>query len=258
MRTKRGRPQTSGRYSSRKILIGIVRRMRDRDVSMAAIAAHCEVSLPTVVRILKAPKREHWTNAEIAILRRWYPHEYTREVVARLPGRSVGQVYAKANGLGLRKTPELIARQLSDEAKRLPIAGAAHRFQKGLVPPNKGLRRPGWHAGRMRETQFKKGQWPVNKDPGFFVLGALRVNSDGYIDIRMDFPRKKTATRPGSNGWRTLHSVLWEDAHGPIPPGHIVVFKPGVDRLDVELANLECITLAENMRRNTITTCRRR
>lgn len=96
----------------------------------------------------------------------------------------------------------------------------------------------------MRETQFKKGQWPLNKDPDFYVIGALRVNSDGYIDMRISFA-------PGACGWRGLHRILWQDAHGPIPRGHCLVFKDR-DKLNVELENLELITFAENMRRNTI------
>jgi hypothetical protein len=47
---------------------------------------------------------------------------------------------------------------------------------------------------------------------------------------------------------------VWEAAHGPVPPGHAVVFRPG--RRSSELARitvdgLELITRAELMRRNT-------
>ena len=123
-------------------------------------------------------------------------------------------------------------------------AGRRYRYPKGHVPNNKGLRRPGWFSGRMRETQFKKGQFPFNRDPAFYVLGALRVNADGYIDMRVSF-------EPGAKGWRALHRILWEEAHGPVPPGHIVSFKDG-DRLNVELGNLKLLSLADNMRRNTM------
>jgi hypothetical protein len=44
---------------------------------------------------------------------------------------------------------------------------------------------------------------------------------------------------------------LWVDRHGPVPPGHIVLFKDR-DRLNVELRNLKLLSRADNMRRNTV------
>jgi hypothetical protein len=122
--------------------------------------------------------------------------------------------------------------------------GMAHRYPKGHVPANKGLRRPGWHAGRMRETQFKKGQFPINKDPEFYVIGALRVNSDGYIDMRVSFER-------GAMGWKALHRILWEDEHGPIPRSHCLRFRDG-DKLNVCLENLVLLSRGENALLNSI------
>ena len=112
------------------------------------------------------------------------------------------------------------------------------------MPATKGMRRPGFAAGRMRETQFKKGRRTHNADPDFYVLGALRVNTDGYIDMRTSF-------QPGALGWTALHRVLWEDAHGPIPKGFCLRFKDG-DPLNVELSNLKLISRADNMLKNTI------
>ena len=46
---------------------------------------------------------------------------------------------------------------------------------------------------------------------------------------------------------------MWEAAHGPIPDGFIVVFKPGLKTAvceEITLDRLECITRAENARRN--------
>lgn len=184
-----------------------------------------------------------WTPREIAILRKMYPDAYGKDIARRL-GTSVCRVYSKAASLGLSKSAAFYARQHVNEAARLRQHGCAHRFQKGLVPANKGMRRPGFAPGRMAETQFKKGHFPFNRDPDFHVIGALRVNADGYIDMRVSF-------EPGSRGWRGLHLILWEDVHGPIPAGHCLIFKDG-DALNVELENLELITRAENMRRNSI------
>jgi hypothetical protein len=185
-----------------------------------------------------------WIRREDRALRTLYPHIKTEDVVLIL-GRSLSSIYGRASTLGLSKSPEFNSSALSGRlAPGRAERGAAYRFPKGHVPANKGLRRPGWAPGRMRETQFKKGQWPANRDPHFYVLGALRVNSYGYIDMRVSF-------EPGAAGWRGLHIILWEDAYGPIPPGHRMRFLDG-DSLNVELTNLEMETFAAGMRRNSV------
>lgn len=194
-------------------------------------------------RLRNKQRRHAWTKDQLALLRRQYPCCYTQKIAKALH-LELDQVYRKAHQLGLRKSAAFRRMRLADEGRRLRRVGAAHRFQKGIVPANKGLRRPGWYSGRMRETQFKKGQFPVNKDPDFYVLGALRINTDGYIDMRVSFEH-------GAKGWRGLHLILWEDAHGPMPKGHCLRFRDG-DRLNVCLENLMCIRRGENMLRNSI------
>lgn len=185
-----------------------------------------------------------WTPAQLELLKRLYPDRATK-AVAKACRHPVASVYHMAAALGLKKSASFHAdAKKSGRFNKLTKSGIPHRFPPGHAPANKGLRRPGWSVGRMRETQFKKGQFPPNKDPDFYVLGALRVNADGYIDMRVSFA-------PGACGWRALHRILWEDAHGPIPRGHIVTFK-NRDKLDVELDNLELITLADNFRRNSV------
>lgn len=185
--------------------------------------------------------RHAWTQADKALLRRLYPHKPTLAIAQRLQ-LPVGRVYAKAANMRLRKSAAFLA---SPAAHRLDgIIGRATRFQKGHVPANKGLRRPGWAPGRMAETQFKKGQLPANSDPDFHVLGALRVNTDGYIDMRVSFDI-------GAMGWKALHRILWEDEHGPVPKGYLLTFRDR-DKLNVCLENLELISLADNCRRNSI------
>ena len=48
-----------------------------------------------------------------------------------------------------------------------------------------------------------------------------------------------------------MHRLLWEQANGLIPPGHVVVFMDG-DRTHIAHDNLELITRGELARRNTI------
>ena len=48
-----------------------------------------------------------------------------------------------------------------------------------------------------------------------------------------------------------MHLLVWRAAHGPAPAGHAVIFRDG-DKRNVALSNLECVSRAENMRRNSI------
>lgn len=90
-------------------------------------------------------------------------------------------------------------------------------------------------------TMFKKGQKSHNKKP------------IGYISRRLD---KRTGLeyswiKVGENTWQLYHRVLWEEAHGPIPRGHMVVFRDGNNR-NLTIENLELITMAENAKRNSL------
>lgn len=196
-------------------------------------------------RFMASPDaRKVWTPAEKDLLTKLYPDRPTKEICEKLK-RNPSAVFGMAAKLGLEKS-ELFRRneRLSGRFNKLTTSGVPFRFQKGHAPANKGLRRPGWAPGRMAETQFKKGGFPVNRDPDFYVIGALRINTDGYIDMRISFDK-------GSLGWRGLHLILWEDAHGPIQKSHCLRFKDG-DKLNVGLDNLVLITRADNCRRNSI------
>jgi hypothetical protein len=53
--------------------------------------------------------------------------------------------------------------------------------------------------------------------------------------------------------WTPVARLVWKEANGPIPEGHIVVFKPGQRTAQLELITvdrLECIDRAEHARRN--------
>lgn len=125
-----------------------------------------------------------WTDEEDAVLRQRYANEPTARIAADL-GRSVGTCYQRAYALGLLKSDDYLS---SPNACRLRCGdgrGTSTRFQKGQAPPNKGLRRPGWHRGRMKETQYVKGNQTSNHMP----VGATRIIG-GYVyrkvsDVRL-------------------------------------------------------------------------
>ena len=181
-----------------------------------------------------------WEPEDDEQLRRRYPNEPT-PLVAKALRRTVCSIYARADILGLAKTPEYLASPHACRLRRGDNVGAAFRFRKGQAPANKGLRRPGWHAGRMKETQFKKGHVGTRTR----AIGDTRL-VDGYV-------YRKISNIPGvwTRNWKLEHFIVWEAVHGPVPHGYALVFKNG-DRPDIRLENIELITRAENMRRNSV------
>lgn len=105
----------------------------------------------------------------------------------------------------------------------------ATSFQKGHVPVNKGqkgIRYPGSEKG-----WFQKGHIPANHKP----VGSERIDAkDGYVLIKVAEPNK----------YQMKHRVIWEQAYGPIPKGHNIIFRDG-NRLNVCLENLRMVTKQE-------------
>lgn len=194
--------------------------------------------------------RHHWTSAEDALLRKRYPNERTADL-ARDMGLSTLQVSQHAAVLGLHKSAAYLASPAACQLRRGDNVGKAYRFPKGHVPANKGLRRPGWYSGRMRETQFKKGR-PAAESRNYVPIGTEKVDSKRGVLMRKmtDDPSIFPAMR-----WKPVHVLVWEDAHGAVPAGHIVRFKTGMKSLvagEITIDKLELVTLAENMRLNSI------
>lgn len=180
-------------------------------------------------------KAKPWTTHDIDMLRQRYPHEPTAALAADL-GRSARAIYEKAYRLRLRKTPEFL---VSGMAGRLDgIRGGATRFKPGNTPWNKGIHFKS--GGRSAETRFKKG----NKPPHWQPVGAERLSKEGYLQ------RKLTDTGYPPRDWVPVHHIVWRDAGRDIPPGFRLVFING-DKTDIRLDNLQLVSLADNMRRNS-------
>lgn len=184
-----------------------------------------------------------WSTADDALLRARYPHEATGPLAGELR-RSLVATYQRAQTLGLEKTAAYLASPAACRLRREATpASVATRFKKGQVPANKGLRRPGWAPGRMRETQFTRGARPHTWVP----IGTEVVDRDGYHKRKIADDR----TRPPRFNWKFVHVLVWETAHGPIPAGHAVTFRNG-DKADVSLDNLTLITRVDLMKRNSV------
>jgi HNH endonuclease len=194
--------------------------------------------------------RRHWTEQENALLAAMYPHCHTEDVAAWI-GRTVGQCYQHAYGLGLHKSDEYLA---SDCAGRMDARRAEHpsmvasRFKSGQPAWNKGTKGVVGVQEACRATQFKKGR-PASEARNYVPIGSYRICADGYLERKLtDDPSILPARR-----WVAVHRLVWEAAHGPIPAGHVVCFKPGQKTTaleEVTADRLECITRGQLAQRN--------
>lgn len=170
------------------------------------------------------PKPPEWSEPDKEYLRQHYPNT-DNATLSEYFGRSVPAVKMAAKKQGLRKSRE-----------HLSCAG---RFESGAAPWNKGT---SYNAGgRSTLSRFKKGQKPHNTNP----IGHERVSADDILQ------RKVTDTGNTNRDYVAVHKLIWEEHNGPVPAGHIVVFKDR-NRRNFDPANLECISRGENAKRNSI------
>jgi len=104
--------------------------------------------------------------------------------------------------------------------------GLNSRFKPGQVPFNKGK----MGIGGWKPTQFKSGNRPHNYKP----VGTERVNGDGYVDIKIADPKK----------WKGKHILTWEEHHGGVPKGYVVIFGDGNHR-NFDIDNLILVSRSQ-------------
>jgi hypothetical protein len=98
-------------------------------------------------------------------------------------------------------------------------------FEKGNTPANKGRKMP-WTAGSAR---FRKGHVPHN----WRGAGHEHINSRGYVMMIVE------ETNPWTGAATTTvykHRYLWEQANGPVPPGHALKCLDG-DKTNTDPSN---------------------
>lgn len=191
----------------------------------------------TKSRGIRAP-RMAWTEQQVEEIRRRYPHEKTDKIAADL-GLPVARIYSKASCMELAKTPEYLASPDAQRLRRGDNVGAAYRFPKGHVPANKGVK--GISYPGMEATQFKKGQ----KSSTWKPIGSERHSKEGYLQ------RKMTDTGVTRRDYVPVHHIIWKEAGRAIPKGFALTFKDG-DKTNITLENLELVSRADMMKRNSI------
>jgi hypothetical protein len=196
-------------------------------------------------------KRRPWSEEHLDTVRRLYPDTPTQKIADRL-GRSLSTVYQTAARLGLQKTKEYLDSPAACRLRReASAASIATRFKPGQTPANKGMRRPGWAPGRMRETQFQPGVRQGIAARLWCPVGTVKTDPEGYLRIKIREGKKGEAYGFGNTKiWPLLNRHVWEQVHGPIPIGHAIVFKDG-DRTNCEIGNLECLSRRDLMLRNS-------
>jgi hypothetical protein len=112
-------------------------------------------------------------------------------------------------------------------------SGRTGRFESGQKP---------WNTDKKGSIQpnsgsFKTGNLPHNHRP----LWSERISKDGYIEISVPERNPHTGFR---SRYKCKHVWIWEQAHGPTPKGHAVIFRDG-DNRNFALGNLLLVPRAE-------------
>lgn len=169
------------------------------------------------------------------ILKEFYPLVPAQLLADKL-GVCLEKIYREARALGLRKAETFNQSELA--ARFDGGAGKDTRFKPGHQTWNKGMK--GYRAKGMEKGWFSPGSKPHTWQP----IGSERV-ADGYLQ------RKVTDTGYPPRDWVSVHKLIWIEHNGPIPEGHVVVFKDH-DHRNFDLENLELISRTELMRRNSV------
>lgn len=180
-------------------------------------------------------KKNHHIRSDVpgAYARSWYskkfPEHVFKYIIANYVGVGPTEMAGRLNNLfDADYTPGQLK---SFYANHHLSSGVTGYFPRGHVPANKG-RKGIIHPG-SEKGWFKPGHTPVGKMP----IGTILVKSDGYLWRKIG---------EGAREWRQEHILRWEEAHGPVPEGHVIIFKDS-DRTNVDLSNLACITKAQHL-----------
>jgi hypothetical protein len=146
-----------------------------------------------------------------------------------------------AQSLGLKKSASRIAVVQAQRIQQLN-ALALNRFEPGHNTWNKGKTLPGHGAPN---TFFKQGHVPHTHKP----IGSQRLSKDGCLIVKV------ADTGVKRQDWVPAQVIAWVNAYGPIPKGHIVVFRRDLKTAqlhEITVDRLECIDRIELMRRNSV------
>ena len=192
---------------------------------------------------MEAAMRKPWTKEALDCLISLYP-DFTAKEISEVTGMGQSSVYQKAIKLGLKKSEAFNKSIYSGRLSRATHNFAATQFKKGQKPFNKGK--------KLEEFMSEEGIMTIKK--AWFKRGHLPHNTlhDGEITIRRDkYNHTYKYIRLALGIWKPLHVHNWESRYGSIPEDHVVIFRTP-DRMNCDISNLELVSRAELMERNTI------
>lgn len=187
----------------------------------------------------KIINRKNWTKSELDFLKEIFPDTPTKIIASEL-NRNYSAIANKAILLGLKKSQDYKDRLLVEQSKQLN-EHAYGRFRKGDVPHNKGKKMTVEMYEIAKKTMFQKGCLPHNTCKDWQEVLRKQKSGKQYYMIKLPTERRLIFK----------HIYIWEGVNGKVPKGYNIVFKNG-DTLNCEYENLECISDAELMSRNTI------
>ena len=180
-------------------------------------------SLPNVGKTSSTPKVDKYLNKN-------YLTEPIKAIASNI-GKSATFVKKRLEQLGLEIPKEIIEQRME-----------VSKYKKGNIPNNKGKKISPQVYEKLKPTMFKKGQSPHNS----LSIGAETIRTDrrtgnSYIMIKVENKPKLI--------YKHIH--IWEKINGKVTKGYNIVFI-NKNSLDCRIENLECISNAELMERNTI------
>jgi hypothetical protein len=204
------------------ITVGEITAMAQRDIDPAVTYDHVR----RVYRIDKLPRYPAYKRMVII------PDDKAEAFMKLIPGRSSAEISRLAKQiLDIDITP----RQVRGWKKNHKTpSGYDTRFRPGNVPDTKGRTWADFMSPesqeRSRQNQYKKGNIQKNRKE----IGEIFQRSDGYLWIKVkDYSL--------NDNWIQYHRYVWEQANGPVPDHHKILFLDG-NRANCNLENLACVS----------------
>jgi len=146
--------------------------------------------------------------------------KYTKEQIDYIKENITGKLYFEIIELFYAQFGIMLThRQLKD-------IKAYYKIQSGFIPIEK------IKALRGNKTTFKNGNRPHNAKP----VGSEKIDEYGILQVKTAEPKT----------WRPKHVLIWENLHGDVPAGHVVIFADG-DKNNFSVENLLLVSRRELM-----------
>ena len=218
-------------------------KLRDDD-----LAEECNKALGTNfnARTMKAFRSNHgyrngrkqWTKEEYWKYQKVYPkgvYEFIRDNSWGVSSLEMANLVNAKFGTSFTQTGMKQFRQ-----RHGIKSGCTGWYQKGHPPGTKGktlaeiCKHDPEKIARVKSTQFRKGNIPANQVP----VGTISRTTNGYLI------RKKQMKGSQWERWEFLHKAVWEEHHGEIPEGKVVMFKDN-NKENCDISNLLLVSRAE-------------